>query len=76
MQIWGETWGLAEGADTDTVAGALKADLAKERFEVYLLTGVQTSLAKFLGDPKNVGGKGDLPTDEEEFKSAAADAWS
>ena len=36
---------------------------------------MQVSLAKFLVDPKNVGGKDDLPTDAEEFKEAAVDAW-
>ena len=59
----------------DTVSAALKADLGKPRFDIYLLTGVQVSLAEFLADPSNVGGKGDLPVDEEEFVEAAKDAW-
>ena len=75
LQIWAETWALAEGVDDDASAAALKADLAKPRFDVYLLTGMQVSLAKFLVDPRNVGGKDDLPTDSEEFKEAAVDAW-
>ena len=74
-QIFSEYWGLAEGAEADTVSAALKADLGKPRFDVYLMTGVKVSLAEFLIDPKNVGGKEDLPSDAIEFQGAAADAW-
>jgi hypothetical protein len=74
-QIFAESWELAGGWEVDTVSAALKADLGKPRFDIYLLTGIQVSLAEFLADPNNVGGKGDLPVDEEEFVEAAKDAW-
>ena len=49
LQIFGDTWGLADGADTATVVGAIKADLAKPRFDVYLLTGVRAH--HMVGEP-------------------------
>ena len=58
LQIWAETWALAEGAEGDASAAAIKADLGKPRFDVYLLTGMHyASLARrvpYCIDPRNV----------------------
>ena len=42
---------------------------------MLLMTGHQVSLAEFMSKPENVGGKGDLPADAEEFRDMSAEAW-
>ena len=74
-EVWGEVLGVAEGADAPAYLAAIKADLAKERNGFLLMTGHQVSLAGFMAKPENVGGKGDLPADAEEFRDMSAEAW-
>ena len=47
-EVWGEILGVAEGADAPAYLAAIKADLAKERNGVLLMTGHQVSLAVFM----------------------------